>query len=96
VSGIQLDVGALLAGGGAALAPVPILLLALLLARGLPAILFRAKVDTRGVLAAALLQATTLPFIVATTGAPSPSCEAARDQQRNSPGPHVCERNRSL
>jgi Kef-type K+ transport system membrane component KefB len=68
VSGIQLDVGALLAGGGAALAPVPIFLLALLLARGLPAILYRPQVDTRGVLAAALLQATSLPFIVATTG----------------------------
>jgi Kef-type K+ transport system membrane component KefB len=68
VSGIQLDVEALLAGGGAALAPVPIFLLALLLARGLPAILYRPQVDTRGVLAAALLQATSLPFIVATTG----------------------------
>jgi Kef-type K+ transport system membrane component KefB len=68
VSGIQLDVGALLAGGGAALAPVPIFLLALLLARGLPAILYRPQVDTRGVLAAALLQATSLPFIVAATG----------------------------
>ena len=68
VSGIQLDVGALLAGGGAALAPVPIFLLSLLLARGLPAILYRTQVDTRSVLAAALLQATSLPFIVATTG----------------------------
>lgn len=68
VSGIQLDVGALVAGGGAALAPVPVFLLALLLARGLPTILYRRMVDTRGVLAAALLQATSLPFIVATTG----------------------------
>jgi Kef-type K+ transport system membrane component KefB len=68
VSGIQLDVGALLAGGGAALAPVPIFLLALLLTRGLPAFLYRPQVDTRGVLAAALLQATSLPFIVAAAG----------------------------
>jgi Kef-type K+ transport system membrane component KefB len=68
VSGIQLDVGALLAGGGAALAPVPIFLLAVLLARGLPAVLYRPMTDTRGMLAAALLQATSLPFIVATTG----------------------------
>ena len=68
MSGIQLDVGALLAGGGAALAPVPIFLLSLLLARGLPAILYRTQVDTRSVLAAALLQATSLPFLVATTG----------------------------
>jgi Kef-type K+ transport system membrane component KefB len=68
VSGIQLDVGALLAGGGAALAPVPVFLLALLLIRGLPAVLYRPTIDTKGVLAAALLQATSLPFIVATTG----------------------------
>jgi Kef-type K+ transport system membrane component KefB len=68
VSGIQLDVGTLLAGGGAELAPVPIFLLALLLARGLPAVLYRPMTDTRGMLAAALLQATSLPFIVATTG----------------------------
>jgi Kef-type K+ transport system membrane component KefB len=67
-SGIQLDVGALLAGGGTALAPVPVFLFALLLVRGLPAVLYRPMVDTRGVLAAALLQATSLPFIVATTG----------------------------
>lgn len=68
VSGMQLDVGALLAGGGAALAPVPIFLLALLLARGLPAVLYKPVIGTRGMLAAALLQATSLPFIVATTG----------------------------
>ncbi len=67
-SGIQLDVEALLAGGGAALTPVPLFLLALLLARGLPAALYRPMVGTRGVLAAALLQATSLPFIVAATG----------------------------
>jgi Kef-type K+ transport system membrane component KefB len=68
VSGIELDVGALLAGGVAALAPVPIFLLALLTARGLPAFLYRPQVGARGTLAAALLQATSLPFIVATTG----------------------------
>jgi Kef-type K+ transport system membrane component KefB len=68
VSGIELDVGALLAGGVAALAPVPIFLLALLIARGLPAFLYRPQVGARGTLAAALLQATSLPFIVATTG----------------------------
>jgi Kef-type K+ transport system membrane component KefB len=66
-SGIQLDVGALLAGGGAGLAPVPVFLFALLLARGLPAILYKSMTSTRGLLAAALLQATSLPFLVATT-----------------------------
>src|ERR687897_417310 len=66
-SGMQLDVGALLSGG-AALALVPVLLLALLLARGVPAALYRPMVGERDSLAAALLQATSLPFIVATTG----------------------------
>jgi Kef-type K+ transport system membrane component KefB len=66
-SGMQLDVGALLSGG-AALALVPVFLLALLLSRGLPAALYRPMVGERGSLAAALLQATSLPFIVAATG----------------------------
>jgi Kef-type K+ transport system membrane component KefB len=64
---MQLDVGALLSGG-AALALVPVFVLALLLARGLPAALYRPMVGSRGSLAAALLQATSLPFIVAATG----------------------------
>src|ERR671912_84787 len=66
-TGMQLDVRALLSGG-AALALVPVFLLALLLARGLPAGLYRAMVGGRSSLAAALLQATSLPFIVAATG----------------------------
>src|SRR5919199_5364330 len=66
-SGMQLDVGALLSGG-AALALVPVFLLSLLLVRGLPAALYRPMVGSRGSLAAALLQATSLPFIVAATG----------------------------
>ena len=66
-SGMQLDLRALLSGG-AALALVPVFLLALLLARGLPAALYRPMVGERGSLAAALLQATSLPFIVAATG----------------------------
>jgi Kef-type K+ transport system membrane component KefB len=66
-SGVQLDIGALLDGGAASFAPVPVFLLALLLARGLPAILYRPVVGARGALAAGLLQATSLPFIVAAT-----------------------------
>src|SRR5919199_526441 len=66
-SGMQLDVGALFSGW-AALALVPVFLLALLLARGLPAALYRPMVGSRGSLAAGLLQATSLPFIVAATG----------------------------
>ena len=65
-SGMQLDVRALFAGG-AALALVPVFLLALLLARGLPAALYRSMVGDRSSLAAGLLQATSLPFIVAAT-----------------------------
>jgi Kef-type K+ transport system membrane component KefB len=66
-SGMQLDVGALFSGG-AALALVPVFLLALLLARGLPAALYRPMVGDRNSVAAGLLQATSLPFIVAATG----------------------------
>src|SRR5215212_10041741 len=66
-SGMQLDVGALLSGGPA-LALVPVFLLSLLLVRGLPAALYRPMVGGRSSLAAGLLQATSLPFIVAATG----------------------------
>jgi Kef-type K+ transport system membrane component KefB len=66
-SGMQLDVGALLSGGSA-LAMVPVFLVGLLLARGLPAVLYRPMVGERDSLAAGLLQATSLPFIVAATG----------------------------
>src|SRR5215207_6713345 len=66
-SGVQLDVRALFAGG-ATLALVPVFLLALLLARGLPAALYRSMVGDRSSSAAGLLQATSLPFIVAATG----------------------------
>src|SRR3712207_2221533 len=54
--------------GGAAFALVPVFLLALLLARGLPAALYRPMVGDRCSLVAGLLQATSLPFIVAATG----------------------------
>src|SRR5215204_180896 len=66
-SGMQLDVGALFSGG-AALALVLVFLLALLIARGLPAILYRPMVGDRNSVAAGLLQATSLPYIVAATG----------------------------
>jgi Kef-type K+ transport system membrane component KefB len=66
-SGMQLDVRALLSGGPV-LALVPVFLLSLLLVRGSPAALYRPMVGSRGSLAAGLLQATSLPFIVAATG----------------------------
>lgn len=65
-SGMELDLRALFDGGGSVLL-VPVLLLALLLARGAPAALYRSRIGTRGAVAAGLLQATSLPFIVAAT-----------------------------
>jgi Kef-type K+ transport system membrane component KefB len=67
VSGMRFDLGAL-TSSASALAQVPVFLVALLLVRGLPAILLyrRAVGDTRA-RAAALLQATSLPFIVTAT-----------------------------
>jgi Kef-type K+ transport system membrane component KefB len=65
-SGIRLDLGGLFASPSAALR-VPVLLVALLAVRGLPALLYRRTLDGRSTLAAALLQATSLPFIVAAT-----------------------------
>lgn len=64
-SGMELDLGALFGDGAASLLPVPIFLLSLLLVRGLPAILYRPLAGTRGAVAAGLLQATSLPFLVA-------------------------------
>lgn len=64
-SGMELDLRALFGSGSALL--IPVFLLALLLARGLPAWLYRARIGARGAVAAGLLQATSLPFIVAAT-----------------------------
>ena len=64
-SGVQLDLDALF-DSAATLVLVPIVLLALLLVRGLPALLYRPLLDDRSALAAVgLLQATSLPFLVA-------------------------------
>jgi Kef-type K+ transport system membrane component KefB len=65
-SGLQFDLGALFADRNT-LIRVPIFLVALLLARGLPALLYRSILDPLRLVVAALLQATSLPFIVATT-----------------------------
>lgn len=65
-SGIRFDLDALFASG-AAIAAIPAFVAALLVARGLPALLYRGQLGRRQVLAAALLQATSLPFIVAAT-----------------------------
>ena len=65
-SGVRFDLDALFASGSA-IAAIPAFLAALVVARGLPAVLYRAELDRRRVYAAALLQATSLPFIVAAT-----------------------------
>jgi Kef-type K+ transport system membrane component KefB len=63
-SGIRFDLDALLASPST-IALAPIFLVALLVVRGLPAIVYRPLVGGRLSLAAGLLQATSLPFIVA-------------------------------
>ncbi len=51
----------------AALAQVPLFLIALLVVRGLPALLYRKSTGTRRAAAAGLLQATTLTFVIVAT-----------------------------
>ena len=65
-SGLRLDLTGLLADP-AALVRVPLFLVALLLVRGVPAALYVPALGKRAAFAAALLQATSLPFIVAAT-----------------------------
>jgi Kef-type K+ transport system membrane component KefB len=63
-SGLAFDLGAL-TEDPSALARVPVFLLALLIVRGVPALLYRPVVGSDGATVAGLLQATSLPFIVA-------------------------------
>ena len=65
-SGIRFDLDALFASS-TAIASIPAFVAALLVARGLPALLYRGQLDRRRMIAAGLLQATSLPFIVAAT-----------------------------
>jgi Kef-type K+ transport system membrane component KefB len=63
-SGIRFDLAALLAHPST-IVLVPVFLVALLVIRGVPAVLYRPLVGGRRTLVAGLLQATSLPFIVA-------------------------------
>jgi Kef-type K+ transport system membrane component KefB len=63
-SGIRFDLDALF-GSASTVARVPLFLATLLIVRGLPALLYRSIIGVRHTLVAALLQATSLPFIVA-------------------------------
>jgi Kef-type K+ transport system membrane component KefB len=66
-TGVRYDLDALLASAST-IAMVPIFLVALLAVRGLPALLYRRLLGgTRPAAIAGLLQATSLPFIVAAT-----------------------------
>jgi Kef-type K+ transport system membrane component KefB len=65
-TGLKFDLNALL-DHPSNLAKVPIFLAALLAARGLPALAYRGVIDGNRVLVAGVLQATSLPFIVAAT-----------------------------
>ena len=65
-SGLRFDLHALL-DSPSAIARVPLFLLAILVCRGVPAALYRSTVGPRQAVAAALLQATTLPFLVTAT-----------------------------
>jgi Kef-type K+ transport system membrane component KefB len=65
-SGLRFDLDALL-DSPSAIARVPLFLLALLVVRGLPAALYARTVGRRQAVAAGLLQATSLPFLVTAT-----------------------------
>ena len=65
-SGVRFDLGAL-TGSASALAMVPLFLAALILVRGVPALLYRRLLDRRETVVAGLMQATSLPFLVAAT-----------------------------
>jgi Kef-type K+ transport system membrane component KefB len=63
-SGVNYDLDALLSSASNVIM-VPIFLAALVAARGLPALLYRRMLDARHTAIAGLMQATSLPFIVA-------------------------------
>jgi Kef-type K+ transport system membrane component KefB len=65
-SGVRFDLSALFADADTVIM-VPIFLAALLLVRGLPALIYRGYLPRAQVPVAALFQATSLPFIVAAT-----------------------------
>jgi len=65
-SGVRFDLDALTASASN-LAMVPVFLAALLVVRGLPALVYRRLVDGTHTAIAAIMQATSLPFIVAAT-----------------------------
>ncbi len=65
-SGVRFDLEALTAEVSS-IVMVPVFLAALLVVRGLPALIYRRALDGRRTVVAGVLQATSLPFIVAAT-----------------------------
>jgi Kef-type K+ transport system membrane component KefB len=65
-AGLSFDLQALL-DEPSVLVRVPVFVVALLVVRGVPALVYRPLLGVRGSMAAGLLQATSLPFIVAAT-----------------------------
>lgn len=65
-SGVRYDLNAL-TSSGSTLARVPLFLAALLIARGVPALLYRPLIPRSQIVVAALMQGTSLPFLVAGT-----------------------------
>jgi Kef-type K+ transport system membrane component KefB len=65
-SGLQFDLHALVSSPSSLLR-LPLFVIALLAVRGLPALIYRDLITGRRLVAAGLLQATSLPFIVAAT-----------------------------
>ena len=89
-SGVAIDVTGILARP-ADLVLVPLFLGALLVVRGLPAVLYRSAIGARPAVAAGLLQATSLPFIVAATqiGLELGALDASRRRRPHRRGPAV-------
>jgi Kef-type K+ transport systems, membrane components len=65
-SGVRFDLDALFSSAST-VAMIPIFLVALLLVRGLPALVYSGSIDRRRIVVSGVLQATSLPFIVAAT-----------------------------
>src|SRR4051795_9251189 len=65
-SGVRFDLAAL-TSSTSSLVMVPVFLAALVVVRGIPAALYRRRLGTRKAAIAGLMQATSLPFIVAAT-----------------------------
>jgi Kef-type K+ transport system membrane component KefB len=80
-SGVNYDLDAL--SGASTLARIPLFLAALVLVRGVPALVYRGAISRSKVLVAGIMQSTSLPFIVAATaigrdiGVISPANQAA-------------------